>query len=237
MIEVSGFLKWDSDFFGFPVAFIEVGMGNDNQVKSELDRLFNSGAKLVYVYSHKEIELDGYDSVIADRKRSYILEKLQNRRVNSVTQLENSGIRDDLYSLAFQAGEHSRYRVDSHISEEDFKRLYRTWIDNSLDKGFADYVLGIIEPSSDPRHFKPLGLISAKRKGDELSIGLFATDENSRGKGIGSELIQQVLNIANKKGLKVEVTTQSDNETACRFYEKRGFKVKSETYVYHVWAK
>lgn len=41
-----------------------------------------------------------------------------------------------LYESAYQAGIHSRYRSDRHISEETFKQLYRNWIDNSVNKGF-----------------------------------------------------------------------------------------------------
>lgn len=228
MIKRSGFLEWDSDFFGFPVAFIEVCLGNERQVKAELDNFFSAGCKLVYVFSHKPLELSDYDACLADRKRSYILSKpifkeIGNQHIN----IENHA--EMLYELAYQAGIHSRYRTDPHIPEDTFKRLYSIWIDNSINKGFADYVLACIEQE------KAVGLITAKKKNNEISIGLFATDQEFRGKGIGSRLIQEIINIGANENLQVEVTTQADNPKACKFYEDKGFEIKDEEFVYHVW--
>ena len=135
-----------------------------------------------------------------------------------------------LYELGCQAGGHSRYKVDPHISEHDFRRLFRLWIDNSVSRRFADYMLAFGQAG------KELGMITAGRKDDMLSIGLIATDASCRGKGIGSALIQSVINLASESELKVEVTTQADNAEACRFYETHGFTVQSRTYVYHVRA-
>lgn len=228
MLTRSGYLEWDSDFLGFPVAFIEVGLGNELQVKEELDRFLRARCRLVYVFSHKSLDLSDYDSCLADRKRSYILTEPVFKEVgNHHINIENNA--EMLYELAYQAGIHSRYRTDPHFSEDTFKRLYRIWIDNSINKGFADYVLASIEND------KAVGLITAKRRHDEISIGLFATDHEYRGKGIGSKLIQEVINIGAKENLHIEVTTQADNMKACKFYEDKAFQIKEEEYVYHVW--
>lgn len=228
MIEKSGYLQWDSDFFGFPVALIEVGLGNEKQVKAELDRFLSTGCKLIYIFSHKPLDLSDYDSCLADRKRSYILSEPGFKEIrNHHIKIENNA--EMLYELAYQAGIHSRYRTDPHISEDTFKRLYRIWIDNSINEGFADHVMACIE------HEKAIGLITARKKYNELSIGLFATDHEYRGKGIGSKLIQEIINIAATENLQVEVTTQADNPKACKFYEGKGFQAKKEEYVYHVW--
>lgn len=228
MLTISGYLEWDSDFFGFPVAFIEVGLGYERQVKAELEKFLSAGYKLIYVFSHKPLDLSDYDSCLADRKRSYILTEPVFKEVgNHHINIENNA--EMLYELAYQAGIHSRYRTDPHISENTFKRLYRVWIDNSVNKGFADYVLASME------HDKAVGLITAKKKHNEISIGLFATDHAYRGKGIGSKLIQEVINIGAKENMHIEVTTQTDNIKACKFYEDKAFQVKEEEYVYHVW--
>lgn len=228
MIERSGYLEWDSDFFGFPVAFIEDCLGNEWQVKEELDRFLSAGCRLVYIFSHKPLDLSDYDSCLADRKRSYILTEPVFKEVgNHNIKIENNA--EMLYELAYQAGIHSRYRTDTHISEDTFKRLYRIWIDNSIHKGFSDYVLASIE------YNKAVGLITAKKRHNEISIGLFATDREYRGRGIGSKLIQEIINIGANENLQVEVTTQVDNPKACKFYEDKGFEIKNEELVYHVW--
>lgn len=229
MIENSGYLEWDSEFFGFSVALIEVGSGSEKQVKSELDHFFNAGCKLVYVFSHKPLDLSDYDFTLADRKRSYILRKPVFKEVgNWHITIENKA--EMLYELAYQAGFNSRYKSDPHISEDTFKSLYRIWIDNSINEGFADYVLASVE------HDKAVGLITARKKNNEISIGLFATDHEYRGKGIGSKLIQEIINIAAAENLQVEVTTQADNPKACKFYEDKGFEIKDEQFDYHVWS-
>lgn len=228
MIEHSGLLEWDSKFFGFKVGVIWVEHANDRQVKEELRNLQNIDCKLIYVYSPRLLDLNGFKAILADRKRSYILEHPQFVKTPNLTyaSFEDPSL---LYDLAYQSGEHSRFKVDPNFGEEDFKRLYRSWIDNSINAGFADYVLAPMDKN------KPIGLITAKRKDNELSIGLLATDKNYRKKGIGSSLIQEIVNEAARKGLCVEVTTQADNEKACRFYENRGFRIAKEELVYHVW--
>ena len=62
-------------------------------------------------------------------------------------------------------------------------------------------------------------------------------NSSPKGKGIGTRLIQEVINVAAKRGLKIEVVTQADNKTACDFYERRGFEKTDEQYVYHIWNK
>lgn len=228
MIENSGILSWDSEFFGKTVGFVRVGYGQHNQVIKEIEKLKKLGCRLIYIYSKTKIELIGYNSLLVDKKRSYILESPRYKQIMSST-LNFCGKPEDLYNLSYQAGFHSRYRLDSHISINEFKKLYECWINNSINKGFADYVLAV--QGQD----KYDGFITAKIKNDEISIGLFATDESARGKGIGSLLIQKIINIAAEEKLKVEVTTQADNDTACAFYEHRGFNIYSQEYVYHVW--
>ena len=228
MIGRSGFLEWDSAFFGFPVAFIEVCHGNEIQVKAEVDKFLSAGCKLVYVFSHKPLELFDYDACQADRKRSYILPKPIFKQTDKQHfHIENHA--EMLYELAYQAGIHSRYRSDPHISEDTFKQLYRVWIDNSINKGFADYVLACMEQE------KAIGFITARKRNNEISIGLFATEREYRGRGIGSKLIQEIINIGANENLQVEVTTQVDNPKACKFYEDKGFEIKNEELVYHVW--
>lgn len=228
MIEDSGFLEWDSKFFGFNVGIIWVKRANDRQVKEEIKHFLETGYTLIYVYSPRPLDLNEFKVVLADKKKSYVLKqpKFIQTHNSLYSSFEDPSI---LYDLAYQSGEYSRFKVDPNIGEENFKKLYRTWIDNSIKAGYADYVLAPMENG------KPVGLITAKKKENELSIGLFATDKDRRESGIGSSLIQEIINEAALKGLVVEVTTQADNEKACRFYERRGFKVANEEFVYHVW--
>lgn len=222
-------LDWDSRFFGYSVSRIDILDADDRTVADEITRLQDRGSELIYVFSPRPLALDEFDAVLVDRKLSYVLAEPHFRPVDRTVEsvLRTS---EALYELGCQAGGHSRYKVDTHISEHDFRRLFRLWIDNSVSRRFADYMLAFGQAG------KELGMITAGRKDDMLSIGLIATDASCRGKGIGSALIQSVINLASESGLKVEVTTQADNAEACRFYESHGFTVQSRTYVYHVRA-
>lgn len=232
-------LDWDSEFFGKEIAAIEAGDASDIEIHEAIENL--KEFDLIYLFVSHPVQIEKFVNALVDKKRSYILEYPIAKASTAIIQ-QYSGHPSGLYELALQAGEHSRYRVDPYFKESDFIRLYKTWIDNSLTAGFADHVLvPLIEKQTDTDHAAtkthPLGFITAKNKGDELSIGLLATDADSRGFGIGSSLIQEIINIAARNNMKVEVTTQADNHKACHFYEGRGFHAASEEYVYHIYPK
>ena len=79
-------------------------------------------------------------------------------------------------------------------------------------------------------------MATLKITADKGVIGLIAVSPLSQGKGYGhilndaccNELIMRNINT-------IEVATQKDNKSACRFYEKCGFSVQSVTNIYHFW--
>lgn len=227
----SGYLEWDSNFFNKKIGYIDGFNATDNQISEEANRMMQEGAQCIYLFTRRAVNLPNDKAFLADKKQIYILDKPKSAELDQSIFISNpmyKGNPSDLYDLAIQSGEHSRYRVDPHFSEEEFISLYKKWIDNSINEGFADYVLVALDP-------EPQGFITAKIKKDIISIGLFATDSEYRGKGIGTRLIQEIINEAACRGLKVEVVTQADNTTACKFYESRGFRKADEQYVYHIW--
>jgi len=233
MIEVSGYLEWDSKFFNKQIAFIDGFKATDRQISEEIDSFLRCGTDCIYLFTRRAVDLPGYDIILADKKRVYVLNRPAYKELSYdpyISQPIYSGEPSELYDLAIQSGEHSRFRIDPHFSDDEFSNLYKKWIDNSVNEGFADFVLVALDPD-------PQGFITAKIKEGKVSIGLFATDRKHRSKGIGSRLIKEIINIAAKRGLKVEVVTQADNKTACDFYERRGFRMSDEQYVYHIWNK
>jgi len=232
MVEVSGYLDWDSEFFNKKIAFIDGFKATDRQISKEIDEFLQRGTVCIYLYTRRPVNLPEYDIVLADKKRIYLLDKPEYKELSHrlyMSQPIYKGEPSNLYNLALQSGEHSRFKIDPHFSEEEFSSLYKKWVDNSVNEGFADFVLVALNP-------EPQGFITAKINKESVSIGLFATDKEHRGKGIGSRLIQEIINVAAQRSLKVEVVTQADNKTACGFYEKRGFKKSDEQYVYHIWG-
>lgn len=219
-------LEWDSRFFNLKIGKLVLDQTDDCYLESLLQESKNQGFDLLYVFT--KVKIDGIKFV--DQKRLYICNTPECNKVESLIE-DFHGNSDLLYDLAYQAGHKSRFRIDPTIPEEDFKRLYQLWIDNSLNGSFADYVKVYFENG------KPIGFITAKKKSDKLSIGLVAVDGESRGKGIGRKLLSSIIMIAAENNLPIEVATQADNTGACKFYEQMGFTINEETYIYHIWNK
>lgn len=218
------YLDWDSEFFKLYIGKTILEDNSKLDFRNIKENIASSIYDLVYIFSKKR--LDVINPI--DQKRTYIWQPSivlspDNSIVNFV------GSPNSLYELAYQAGHKSRFKLDSNISEFDFKRLYRLWIDNSLSGSFADYVKVYMANEM------PIGFITAKRYLDKISIGLVAVNNDTRGKGIGKKLMASIMSIGANENIPIEVATQGENVGACRFYESLGFIVKEESYIYHFW--
>jgi dTDP-4-amino-4,6-dideoxy-D-galactose acyltransferase len=108
--------------------------------------------------------------------------------------------------------------------------MYALWMQNSLNKKIADEVIVYQEDKQN------LGVVTLKHEAECTRIGLIAVEEATRGKQIGSHLLDAVKQEAAKQGkTSLEVATQLDNEIACRFYEKNNFNIKKIEFIYHIW--
>src|SRR5690606_2664394 len=130
-----------------------------------------------------------------------------------------------------QSGEFSRFKVDNNFSNNEYEKLYSEWLIGSINKRLAT---DIIVKRLDG---KIVGFVTLTKKNVELAdIGLVAVDSSYRGKGIGKELIFQVISLAKSQGYKkIQVVTQLDNRPANNLYKKCGFKKFSLTFIYHIW--
>lgn len=220
-------LDWDSRFFHRKIGRLSVC---EEIEVDEIDMLCRE-YDMVYLFCVKEIMVNK-NCLLVDKKRTYLHESPQ-MKPRSPFVKNYVGNPEALYDIAFQAGHESRFKVDPAFSEEEFERLYTAWIDNSLQGVMADYVLTY----HDFEQSAPCGLITAKKKNGRLQIGLFATDTEWRRHGVGTALIDRVISIGAFEDLPIVVTTQADNEVACRFYERNGFVLNEQTYVYHYCNK
>jgi dTDP-4-amino-4,6-dideoxygalactose transaminase len=84
-----------------------------------------------------------------------------------------------------------------------------------------------------------VGLITVKRSGlGSASIGLLSVLPAWQRKHVGAQLVSTACAWAIRAGAtSIEVTTQRENEGAVSFYSKCGFKVMSETAIFHLWLK
>lgn len=223
-------LEWDTDFFSLTIGAINTASLRD------LDMEEFEAFDLVYVFAkEKELELPNM-FFFADEKLTYQKPIKHppvpiDQHIHSV--LPATEIRANLIALAFQAGNYSRFRIDTRFPAGAFEKLYREWLTNSVNRLFAKEVYVLKSSGSSYE-----GLITLDVKKGIPDIGLIAVDENIRGTGIGTKLLSAAENWAfhEQHANEIQVVTQGFNKQACSFYEKNGFTIASRQYVYHWWS-
>jgi dTDP-4-amino-4,6-dideoxy-D-galactose acyltransferase len=132
--------------------------------------------------------------------------------------------------LAFESGKFSRFKLDNNFKQHEFEALYKTWVDNSFSKEFADAILVCKEKNII------LGFITYKIIEDNAIIGLLGVCDKHQGKGIGRALLVEVENeLSNKQIKELRIPTQLQNKQACGFYTKLGYNIIEKTIVKHYW--
>jgi len=228
------YLLWDSGFFGKQIGKIDLELSNDlNNLLSDAKK---SGYQLIYVFCNDNLAIDAetlkhYNGKCVDRKILYEKEcKTTNEQATFVSEYKSNLLTKELEQLAYESGNYSRFKLDENFTKEDFYKMYRIWIENSINHQIADHVYVVKENDQIK------GMVTLKINKDNGQIGLIAISPEAQGKGYGKSLIsacEKKLSIFNI--FKLEVPTQLENKQACRFYEKCGFQIKSAINIYHFW--
>lgn len=219
-------LEWDSAFFNLNVGELTLD--------SFSTRIDASGFDLLYVLSKEAAtcNIPSFTKTFSEEKIKFSKE-LQQLEVPSsaiCSIFDCSYTIEDLYELAYESGKQSRFLLDTKFTEAKFKELYRLWIDNSLNKQFADDILVYRENNLI------LGLVTFKLVKDTASVGLIAVNPEAQGKGIGGKLIHALeYFLVEKKGKSLVIPTQMTNTQACDFYTKQGYKITEQTTITHYW--
>lgn len=229
-------LRWDSDFFNKKIGRIEVKSDYVNLVEN-LEKAFKKQYDLVYVFGNKNTDipnqiLEKFNGKLVDRKITFAaqIEDLQTKNTVRIKEFEEKN-GNLLYNLAYLSGQYSRFRLDKNLEIENFKRLYREWVDKSVSHQIAKKVF-VYEENGQTK-----GMITLGVKEKVANIGLIAVNEALHGKGIGMSLIDACVRYCKAENIiTLDVPTQLDNAQACKFYEKCGFTEKSVQNIYHFWA-
>lgn len=229
-------LAWDSIFFNKKIGRIEVTDDYTSLVEN-LEKVFKQQYDLVYVFGNKNTDIPNkiltkFNGKLVDRKITYTaqIEDLRTKNTVEIKEFERQN-GNLLYDLAYLSGTHSRFRLDEGLDIENFKRLYREWIDKSVSHQIAKKVY-VYEDNGQIKGMVTLGV-----KENLATIGLIAVDETLQGKGIGMSLIDACVQYCKAENIaSLDVPTQLDNTQACKFYEKCGFTEKSVQNIYHFWA-
>lgn len=231
-------LDWDSDFFGYKVAKIRASNLDKDELKKLLSSLSDLNVKLVYWFVDPNDEISKKaakynNGFLADNKITYKIDlsnfhpkKIDKQHLHSYL---NKPINKQLLSLALQSGFYSRFKRDKKFVRHEFIRLYKIWIERSINGEIAIDVIVYVDNIEE-------GLITLEIKDDYGNIGLLVVDKKYQGKSIGSQLINAAFVKFKKYGIKkIKVKTQKKNVIACKFYEKIGFNLDMVQDVYHFW--
>lgn len=229
------YLKWDSAFFQKKIG--KIIWPNNNNITALITLLKQAkkdGYNLIYCFGDESFYLDKailseFHGTLVDRK--IIFEGTCNQPFSDCSKVEeykNIESNDSLEKLAYSSGRYSRFKLEPYFNENDFKKLYKIWLLNSLNKKIADKIFVIKENTNIK------GLITIGITANAGVIGLLAVDETMKGKGYGTQLINAVKKYLREASIScIEVATQLNNIVACNFYKKNGFSKKSTTNIYH----
>lgn len=230
-------LSWDSDFFNKKIGVIDCVDSDckDFELKKLIAEAKDADYQLLYVFTSANyplISIENYPLKLVDEKVIYtrMIDAKSSFSFDDVNEYVSDDVRADLLSLAYQSGEYSRFKIDEGFEKDDFFRLYKRWIENSVSREVADKVFVTKKDN------EITGMVTLSYKEDCAVIGLIAVDNSYRGKAYGTQLLNACFDdILKNKIDRIEVATQKNNINACRFYEKNGFEVKNVTNVYHLW--
>lgn len=226
-------LDWDSDFFRFKVGKLVCNSTDDFDF--DAFRIAAELYKIVYVFSKNKIV--DHSLKLVDEK--VVLErKIELERLQEITEFTIDSFSDGIHNfeeirqLALESGVYSRFNVDQNFNNEEFEKLYTSWIEQSIQKKIAFDVLVATKWNNII-----VGFMTLNKKSEILAdIGLVAVSASERGKGIASQLLHNSFQKLKLLGYeKVQVVTQFENIPAMNLYQNAGFEIKERTFIYHYW--
>ena len=217
-------LIWDSEFFNYKIGEWNTG----DSLKGD-----PSAFDLVYVKSSDLVtpQLNGFQNVFAETRAIFAKQLFkQDISLQNIRSVSNQDDINRLYELAFESGKYSRFKLDERFGKDNFEKLYRAWVDNSLSRRFADDVIVFIENNV------LAGFSTYKIHVGFAVIGLIAVAPDQQGKGIGKKLLNHIESVLVSKDItELRIPTQLENKAACAFYTKQGYELVETTYIKHYW--
>lgn len=223
-------LQWDSAFFGYPVGRIILpGPVSENTIRTIPGM---EDFRLVYVFSDTGLPKE-FDASLVARRLEYS-KNLSGQKTHTTVSLydKNTDSYQELINLALQCGGLSRFRVDKNFRNKEYERLYKKWIDKSLNEENI-YVL----VTRSTKHLTGFITIDCKDK-KTGRLGLIAVDANYQNKGIGTDLMKMIEKVCLDNGKhSIHAVTHFGNHGAVTILKKREYKKVSSSFVYHLWNK
>jgi dTDP-4-amino-4,6-dideoxy-D-galactose acyltransferase len=220
-------LEWDSSFFNRRIGLLDLNSGSPNfEDLNDWD--------LVYIMSDEDFTLDinKFNRTYSETKVVFSKMIIESKEPidENISVAKKSDNKKQIYNLALESGKFSRFNLDKNFKRAEFKKLYYKWVDNSFNKEFADAVL-VYKFENEI-----IGFVTYKVLDDFATIGLIAISPLYQGKGVGRKLINAVeMELVNRQIGELRIPTQFQNEIACEFYMKLGYKISKKKIINHFW--
>jgi dTDP-4-amino-4,6-dideoxy-D-galactose acyltransferase len=232
-------LEWDSAFFGLRIATVQVKTLRPALVARVLEWCESQRVDCLYFLADPA---DDESLRLAEGHGFHCVDvrvTLETRAVAPMPRSDSGGaaVRPwtpaDLKALKAMA--RTGFRVSRFYSDSAFPRdkadaLYEVWIEKSCH-GYADEVLVAVDGD------RAIGYVTCHLdEGGRGRIGLLGAEEQQRGRGIGTALMNAALEWFRQAGAThAVVVTQGKNRSALRLYGRHGFLIDSIELWYHRW--
>jgi ribosomal protein S18 acetylase RimI-like enzyme len=220
-------LEWDSSFFNRRIGLLDLNSGSPNfEDLNDWD--------LIYIMSDEDftVDINKFNKTYSETKVIFSKMIIENKEVidENISVAKKNDNKKQIYNLALESGKFSRFNLDKNFKRAEFKKLYYKWVDKSFNKDFADSVLVYKFEN------KIIGFVTYKILDNLATIGLIAISPLYQGKGIGRKLINAVeMELVNCQIGELRIPTQIQNEIACEFYMKLGYKIIKKMIINHYW--
>ena len=253
-------LPWDSEFFGFPAARIDVlaASGGYAEARAATSKLVQraveeaAAAEVRHVvarvdasslaHSHA-LSKNGFELI--DGIQTFALSLGQVSDCGLLQPASSPGTRlatpndtGEIASIAHSSFVYDRFHNDVSIRHDAANRLHEAWARNSVSGKAADAVL-IAESHGAIDAFVSVKIDSqaAGALGVRFaSIPLVATAHQARGKGAARRATAAALDWCLSRNVDIiEVGTQISNVPAARLYQSAGFRTTAISLTYRKW--
>lgn len=235
-------LRWDSEFFGFPVARVNSRVMRPEDVGPISQWCADADVRLLYFLAD-----DGVTSWASAAGAGFALVDVRSTLAVDLARIAGPqsppgngiGLREadvsdleHLLPIAASAHVESRFFVDSRVPRDKAQELFRTWLSRSVSHELADVVF-VAEHEG-----RAVSYISATLSDGAGSIGLVGVGEVARGRGVGAAMVHKALDWLGGRGAReVSVVTQGRNLAAQRLYTRCGFLPVSLQFWFHRWFR
>lgn len=234
-------MEWDSDFWGFPVAYLSSKYLTENIMHRVEKVIKREGFRLVEYLCNCH---DNRSVEIAERNRFHftdirlsfekkIEEGFEYALPEGIT-FSEAGKKDIpmLKEISKDLYQDSRYFFDENFNRNKVQKFYQLWIKRAVLGEYDDACFCLCEKGV------PLGFCSIKYNfpSKSASIGLFGLSRKYHGRGLGKALLLMVSSELRRKNIaRIDVVTQGRNYAAQRLYQRAGFLTKATELWYHKW--